>query len=118
VAGGRIVVASERKGGGRVMLVPDTGADGTMVARTALARIGITVPGIGRAEVRGVTGATQAEVLWVDSVEVGTARAGPLAIIAHDADLPEADGLLGRDFLALFSVAIDARANVVTLEPN
>jgi hypothetical protein len=43
---------------------------------------------------------------------------GPLAIVAHDAGLPQADGLLGRDFLSLFSVTIDARASVVTLEPN
>jgi hypothetical protein len=118
VAGRPIVVATQINGAGPVMLVLDTGADRTMVAPIALARIGVTVAGTDRAQVRGVTGATQADVLWVDSVEVGNARAGPLAIIAHDANLPEADGLLGRDFLSLFSVAIDARAMVVTLEAN
>jgi hypothetical protein len=118
VAGRPIVVATQINGAGPVMLVLDTGADRTMVAPIALARIGVTVAGTDRAQVRGVTGATQADVLWVDSVEVGNARAGPLAIIAHDANLPEADGLLGRDFLSLFSVSIDARAMIVTLEAN
>jgi Aspartyl protease/Domain of unknown function (DUF4124) len=118
VAGRPIVVATQINGAGPVMLVLDTGADRTMVAPIALARIGVTVAGTDRAQVRGVTGAIQADVLWVDSVEVGNARAGPLAIIAHDANLPEADGVLGRDFLSLFSVAIDARAMVVTLEAN
>jgi predicted aspartyl protease len=89
-----------------------------MVAPAALARIGIPASSAYRAEIRGVTGTTEADVVWVDSLGVGGARAGPLAIVAHDADLPEADGLLGRDFLSLFSVAIDARASVVTLEPN
>jgi hypothetical protein len=118
VAGQPIVVAAQINGAGPVRLVLDTGADRTMVAPAALARLGIAAPSTHSAEVRGVTGATQADVLLVESLEVGTARAGPLAIVAHDADLSEADGLLGRDFLSLFSVAIDPRASTVTLEPN
>ena len=118
VAGRPIIVAARINGAGPVTLVLDTGADRTMVAPAALARIGIPAPSLYQAEIRGVTGTTQADVISVDSLEVGNARAGPLAIVAHDADLPEADGLLGRDFLSLFSVAIDARASVVTLEPN
>jgi hypothetical protein len=118
VAGRPIVVTARINGAGPVTLVLDTGADRTMVAPAALARIGITAPSLYQAEIRGVTGTTQADVVSVDSLEVGNARAGPLAIVAHDADLPEADGLLGRDFLSLFSVAIDARASAVTLEPN
>jgi len=43
---------------------------------------------------------------------------GPLVLVAHDAGLPQADGLLGRDFLGLFTVTIDARAGVVTLAPE
>ena len=118
VAGQPIIVAVQINGAGPVMLVLDTGADRTMVAPAALLRIGIAASGAYRAEVHGVTGAIQADVVWVDSLEVGGARAGPLAIVAHDAELAAADGLLGRDFLSLFSVAIDARASVVTLEPN
>jgi hypothetical protein len=51
-------------------------------------------------------------------VEVGEARVGPILIIAHDADLKAADGLLGRDFLAHFNVTIDSKERVVTLAPN
>jgi hypothetical protein len=54
----------------------------------------------------------------VESLEVGNARAGPLSIVAHDSGLPQAEGLLGRDFLSRFSVTIDPRASVVTLEPH
>ena len=52
------------------------------------------------------------------SLEVGGWMVGPLPIVAHDAGLTQAEGLLGRDFLSRFSVTIDARTSVVTLEPN
>ena len=118
MAGAPILVAAQINGAGPVTLVLDTGADRTMVTPEALARLGILAPNTYSAEIRGVTGATRADVVSVESVEVGNARVGPLAIVAHDAGLPQADGLLGRDFLSLFSVTIDARASVVTLEPN
>jgi len=117
-AGRPIVVAAQINGSGPVTLILDTGADRTMVGPAALTRLGIVASSLGRAEIHGVTGTVQADVLWVDSVEVGNARAGPLAIVVHDAGLAEAEGLLGRDFLSLFSVAIDVRSSVVTLEPN
>lgn len=116
--GAPILVSTRINGTGPVRLILDTGAERTVVTPAALARLGIPTPNTYRAEIRGVTGASRADVVWVESLEVGGARVGPLAIIAHDADLDQADGLLGRDFLSLFSVTIDARASVVTLEPN
>lgn len=118
VAGAPILVAAQINGAGPATLILDTGADRTMVAPAALARLGILTPNTYGAEVRGVTGVTRADVLWIEPLDVGGARAGPLAIVAHDAGLPQTDGLLGRDFLWLFSVTIDARASIVTLEPN
>jgi predicted aspartyl protease len=118
LAGAPILVAARINEAGPVTLILDTGADRTMVAPEALARLGIVMPNTYRAEIRGVTGVTRADVLWIESLDVGGARAGPLAIVAHDAGLPQADGLLGRDFLSLFSVTIDTRASIVTLEPN
>jgi hypothetical protein len=118
VVGTPIVVQAQINGGSPVALVLDTGADRTMVAPAALARLGIGVPGTYSAEVRGVTGAARADVLWIESLDVAGARAGPLPIVAHDAGIPLADGLLGRDFLSLFSVMIDTRTGTVRLEPN
>jgi hypothetical protein len=118
VVGTPIVVQAVINGAGPVALVLDTGADRTMVAPAALARLGIGVPGTHDAQVRGVTGAVRADVLWIESLDVAGARAGPLPIVAHDAGIPLADGLLGRDFLSLFSVTIDTRTGTVRLEPN
>jgi predicted aspartyl protease len=117
-SGAPILVSVRINGSGPVTLILDTGAERTVVTPAALAQLGIPTPNTHRAVIRGVTGATWADVVWVESLEVGNARAGPLAIVAHDAGLPQADGLLGRDFLSLFSVTIDSRASVVTLGPN
>src|SRR5262249_34097512 len=101
-----------------VTLILDTGADRTVVAPQALWRLGISTANAPRAEIRGVTGGSHGDIVQVGSVEVGEAKVGPLRIIAHDADLKQADGLLGRDFLEHFTVTIDSRDLVVTLAPK
>jgi hypothetical protein len=113
-----ILVAAQINGVGPVTLVLDTGAERTMVSPEALAQLGIATPNTYTAEVRGVTGSARADVVWVRSVEVGGAAVGPLPIVAHDAGVAGAEGLLGRDFLSRFSVTIDARTSVVVLDPN
>jgi aspartyl protease/uncharacterized protein DUF4124 len=113
--GSPILVSAQINGLGPVTLILDTGADRTMVTPAALAQLGIPVPDGAIADLKGVTGSSRAPVVWVTSIAIGGAAAGPLWILAHDAALREADGLLGRDFLALFSVTIDVDSNVVTL---
>ena len=116
--GSPVLVSAKINGGGPITLILDTGADRTMVAPSALSRLGISFENALRGVVRGVTGASYAEAVWVNSVEIEEAKVGPLLIIAHDADLKGAEGLLGRDFLANFNVTIDAKERVVTLAPN
>ncbi|HWN13090.1 MAG TPA: aspartyl protease family protein [Candidatus Dormibacteraeota bacterium] len=116
--GSPVIVSARINGLGPIILVLDTGADRTLVSPGALARLGIPVVASGRAEVRGVTGAGPADVVWIASLEVGGAKAGPLAIVAYDGNLRQADGLLGRDFLDQFTVTIDAQTGRVTLAPH
>jgi predicted aspartyl protease len=116
--GDAILVSARIGGAGPVTLILDTGADRTMVAPAALSRLGIALIEGLRAEVRGVTGTSQGDVVLVPSLEVGEAKVGPLRIIALDADLKKADGLLGRDFLEHFTLTIDARERMVTLVPK
>src|SRR3990172_9040420 len=75
-------------------------------------------PAFPRAEIRGATGTTSVDVVRVQSIEVGEAKAGPLVIVAHDIDAKDVDGLLGRDFLNHFNVNIDTAGGVVTLSPR
>lgn len=116
--GSPILVSAKINDRGPLTLVLDTGADRTMIAPLPLWRLGISTRNAARSEVRGVTGTTRVDVVRVDSVEVGKARVGPLLIIAYDAEINNADGLLGRDFLNQFSVSIDAKAGVVTIAPK
>ena len=116
--GAPILVSASIGGSGPLTLILDTGADRTMVAPQALWRLGIATADAPPAEIRGVTGTSQGTVIQVASIEVGEARVGPLGIIAHDADLKKADGLLGRDFLEHFTVTIDSKEQQVTLTPK
>jgi hypothetical protein len=113
-----VVSARVSDSSGAIALILDTGADRTVISPQALWRLGISTLNAPRAEIRGVTGSGHAEVIQVGSVQVGEARVGPLRIVAHDADLKQADGLLGRDFLEHFTVTIDAREQIVTLAPR
>ena len=116
--GGHITVSAKVNGGGPVTLILDTGADTTVVNPLALWRLGISTWFAPRTEIRGATGSQRVDVVRIESIEVGQAKAGPLTIIAHDIDFKEVDGLLGRDFLNHFNVNIDTSAGVVTLSPR
>jgi hypothetical protein len=113
-----VLINAKINGVGPITLILDTGADRTLVRSSALLKLGISIENAPRAVVRGVTGMSYVDELWVNSVEVGEAKAGPLLILVLDADLKGADGLLGRDFLANFNLTIDAKEHVLTLAPN
>lgn len=113
-----VLVSARINGAGPITLILDTGADRTLVAPEVLQRFGISTGNGPRGILKGVTGASYVDAVWVNSVEVGEAKVGPLLIIAYNSDLKAADGLLGRDFLAHFNVTIDSKERVVTLAPN
>jgi len=113
-----VLVSVKINGAGPVILILDTGADRTVVAPEALQKLGISTENGPRGVLKGVTGVSNVGGVWVNSVEVDEAKVGPLLIIVYNGDLKNADGLLGRDFLAHFNVTIDSKERVVTLAPN
>ena len=116
--GSPILVSAKINGAGPITLILDTGSDRTLVAPSALSNLGISTENTLKAVLKGVTGMSYADAIWVNSVEVGDVRVGPFLIIVHDAQLKGADGLLGRDFLANFDVRIDSKEGVAVLAPN
>jgi hypothetical protein len=116
--GSPVLVSAKINGVGPISLILDTGADRTLVRLSAFGRLGVSLENATGVLLSGVTGKTYGDAVWVDSVEVGESKVGPLFIIVHDADLKGADGLLGRDFLSHFNVTIDSKERVVTLSPN
>jgi predicted aspartyl protease len=118
VPGSPILISAKINGAGLVTLILDTGADRTVVSPPVLSKLGVSNEGGYRGLIKGVTGMSYADAVWVTSIEVGEAKAGPFLVIVHDAGLKGADGLLGRDFLANFNVTIDPKEGIVTLMAN
>jgi predicted aspartyl protease len=116
--GSPVLVRAKINGSGPVTLILDTGADATLISPAALSRLGLSPLNEPPLTLKGVTGVGYAGRVWVDFIEVGQTRVGPLLIAVFDAALKGADGLLGRDFLSHLKVTIDPKENVVTLTPH
>jgi predicted aspartyl protease len=113
-----IMVSAKINGEGSAQLMLDTGASVTVINPRVLAGMGIGARDAVRGSVKGATGTADVLFVPVQSIEVGGVRSGPLRVAAHDVDLGQGDGLLGRDFLDQFTVNIDSTAGVVTISPK
>jgi len=113
-----IMVSARVNGGGSANLMLDTGASVTVINPRVLASMGIGSARALRGSVKGATGSADVLFVPIESIEVGNARSGPLRVAAHDVELAQGDGLLGRDFLDQFTVTIDSTAGTVTLTPK
>ena len=89
-----------------------------MINPRALAAFGVSMRDAQRGTLQGVTGTTDTLAVRLESLEVASARVGPLMVVSHDSGPGTGDGLLGRDFLDRFTVNIDNTAGVVTLTPK
>ena len=116
--GSPVLVQVRINGLGPITLILDTGAETTLIAPSVLWRLGISAENAPPLTLKGVTGIGYASRAWVDFIEVGETRVGPLLIAVYEADLKRADGLLGRDFLSHLNVTIDSKEKVVTLTSN
>ena len=118
VPGRHILVDARINGTATVKLILDTGAAGTLISPRALAAAGVSLTrGTRSARTRGVAKDAEVEVMQVpiQSLEVGTARVGRMIVASYDMDMPDAEGLLGQDFLGHFNVVIDSANGTVKL---
>ena len=117
---GRPIMADVRINGSTpARLVLDTGADRTLISPRALAAAGVsTSRAVGRGRIVGVTGSDLIPYVLVDSIEVAGLSVARLTVGAYDVAGLDGDGLLGRDVLDQFHVAIDSARGVVTLSPR
>jgi len=116
--GSPVLVQARINGIGPFTLVLDTGAERTMISPSILSRLGRSSENAPPITLKSVTGMGYASGVWVDSIEIGETRVGPLLIAVYEVDLKGAEGLLGRDFLSHLKVTIDPKEKVVTLTPN
>jgi predicted aspartyl protease len=113
-----IMVSAKVNGGSTANLMLDTGASITVINPRVLAGMGVGSAQAIRGSVKGATGSADVLFVPIQSIEVGSSRSGPLRVAAHDVDLSQGDGLLGRDFLDQFKVTIDSTAGIVTIAPK
>jgi predicted aspartyl protease len=116
--GQAILVHARINDSGSVRLLLDTGASVTTINPRLLAQLGVSSRDAVRGSIRGVTGSADTLFVTVNSIDVNGARTGPIRVVAHDVELGQADGLLGRDYLDRFQVSIDNQAGIVTLTPR
>ena len=116
--GQAIMVNARINDSGSVRLLLDTGASVTTINPRVLNQLGVSSRDAVRGFIRGVTGQADTLFVVVNSIDVNGAKAGPIRVVAHDVELGQADGLLGRDYLDRFQVSIDNQAGIVTLTPR
>ena len=115
--GTQIVADVRINGGTSARLILDTGADRTLISHRVLAAAGVSVSrAVATGRLVGVTGTDRLPFVMIDSLEVGGIRLGRMPVGAYD--VADTDGLLGRDVLDRFNVAIDSAQGVVTLAPK
>lgn len=113
-----ILVNARINDSGSVRLLLDTGASVTTISPRVLAQLGVSSREALRGSIRGVTGTADALFVMVNSIDVNGAKAGPIRVVAHDVELGQGEGLLGRDYLDRFIVNIDNQVGIVTLTPR
>ena len=116
--GSPVLVNARINGIGPITLILDTGSDRTIISPSVLSRLGLPTENAPPITLKGVTGMGYAERVWVNFIEVGEIRVGPLLVVVFATDLKGADGLLGRDFLSSLHLTIDSKEKIVTITTN
>lgn len=117
--GQHIMVDVRINGAASARLLLDTGADRTLISPRALAAAGVSLSRtVATGRIVGVTGSDRVPYVMIDSLEVGDVRVGRMGVGAYDVAEAMGDGLLGRDVLGRFNVAIDPAQGRVTLSPK
>ena len=102
--------------GQKIGIILDTGASHSLILRAAADRLGLARR---RARVRmfGVGGETRVEAAWIDEFKVGeSVRKGWRVLVAGEHDFgPDANFVLGEDFLQLADVEFDLAHHALRL---
>jgi predicted aspartyl protease len=119
--GAALVVPVHVNGEGPFDFVLDTGATLICLDQGLVERLGVPMDGRRRGVGAGIEGTGRIQLVGLDSVRVGAARANELSAcvldLAHTQALGiEFDGLIGLNFLREFRVTLDFGRNVLILQ--
>jgi len=114
--GNRIIVEGIVNGMGTMKFIVDTGADLTLIPRSLVQQLGISLDNNIAIAITGISGTIVEPLVKIDSLKVGEAEVRNLDIVVNEEASLSGQGLLGGDFLGQFRVGIDYTENQLILE--
>ncbi len=114
--GNRIIVEGIVNGTGSMKFILDTGADLTLIPRSLVQQLGISLDNNIAITITGISGTIVKPLVKIDSLKVGEAEVRNLDVVVHEEANLSGQGLLGGDFLGQFRVSIDYTENKLILE--
>jgi len=114
--GNRVIVEGIVNGIGSMKFILDTGADLTLIPRSLVQQLGISLDNSIATPVTGIGGTIIVPVVKIGSIKVGEAEVRNLDVVVNEEASLSKQGLLGGDFLGQFRVGIDYTKNQLILE--
>ena len=114
--GNRIIVEGIVNGMGTMKFILDTGADLTLIPRSLVQQLGISLDNSIAITITGISGTIVEPLVKIDSLKVGEAEVRNLDVVVNKEASLSGQGLLGGDFLGQFRVGIDYTENQLILE--
>ena len=114
--GNRIIVEGIVNGMGSMKFILDTGADLTLIPRSLVQQLGISLDNSIAIPITGIGGTIVEPLVKIDSLTVGEAEVRNLDVLVNEEASLSGQGLLGGDFLGQFRVGIDYTENQLILE--
>jgi len=116
IKGKQTIIAVRVNGNPGLRLLIDTGASLTVLSRSAIERMGLTVPNAARrVQLQTISGTTIASLMRTD-LELGAVQLPEREIAIIDSVIsPELDGLLGMDILGNYEFMIDQKQALLLL---
>jgi len=118
--GGLLIVTVHLNHDRQAKLILDTGASHSLLSHRMAQELGLfSFPPVALVTLQTVSGAVQAEVVQVESIELAGAEVRHSLAAIHD--MPDAppgiEGLLGQSFLRQFEVTVNAAKGELHLKP-
>ena len=114
--GNRIIVEGIVNGMVTMNFILDTGADLTLIPRSLVQQLGISLDNSIAIAITGISGTIVEPLVKIDSLKVGEAEVRNLDVVVNEEASLSGQGLLGGDFLGQFRVGIDYTKNQLILE--
>ncbi len=114
--GNLIIVDGTVNGRDTIKFILDTGAELTLIPRSLVQQLAISLDSSIDTPVTGIGGTIIAQLTKIGSLKVGEAEVRNLDVVIIENALLTGQGLLGGDFLGQFRVGIDYTKNQLILE--